>query len=201
MNAKKIVAALLAVVLLIGIGVGGTLAWLMDTTDPVVNTFSPAGINITLTETFNTDTDNNSVADAWVNEMVPGATYAKDPVVAVDGTVTDVDVYLFVRFLEENNAATYLNYTSMLTKAGSGWTLVPGTTDVWYREVKVTDSVKSWNLLENNTISVNSTAVTKENMEAASTAKLTYEAYAIQTLGFDTVAEAWTAAYAQKTVG
>lgn len=196
----KGMALALALVLLLGCSIGGTLAWLIDTTDPVTNTFSPADIEITLTETFNTDTDNDGVNDAWEQEMVPGVTYIKDPVVAVDGSKTDVDCYLFVRFTETNDPSTYLTYTSNLT-ADNDWEQVPNTTDVWYRIVKVTDSIKSWNLLKDNQITVKNT-VTKDNMAAAVEAELTYEAYAIQYVGFENdVAGAWAAAYAQKTTG
>lgn len=194
----KVVCLLLVVVLMFGCAVGGTLAWLMDTADSVVNTFSPSNIKITLTETYNTDADGDGTSDTWQQKMVPGAEYVKDPVVSVDGSKTDVDCYLFVRFVEEGNPGTYLTYTSTLTTA-NGWIQVPGTTDVWYRIVRVGESVKSWNLLDGNKITVNTT-VTKENMAAASAAKLTYEAYAIQYLGFENDLDgAWAQACAQKT--
>lgn len=47
---KKMVAVLLAVALLIGCGIGGTLAWLMDTTPAVTNTFTVGNVDITLVE-------------------------------------------------------------------------------------------------------------------------------------------------------
>ena len=40
--------AMLALVLVIGCAVGGTVAWLVSSTDPVVNTFTYGDINITL---------------------------------------------------------------------------------------------------------------------------------------------------------
>ena len=51
----KAVVMLLAVVLLLGISVGGTLAWLTAKTNPVNNVFTPSNIDVTLTETWNTD--------------------------------------------------------------------------------------------------------------------------------------------------
>ena len=48
---NKTVAILLALVLAIGCAVGGTLAWLISKTDPVVNTFTYGDINIGLEET------------------------------------------------------------------------------------------------------------------------------------------------------
>ena len=187
MNMKKVLAMMLAVLMIVTATVAGTVAWLTTSTQEVKNTFSPTDIAITLTETFNADTNGDGTKDAWVNEMVPGAEYDKDPVVAVDDTKTDVDVYLFVKFVEEN--VDHVTYTSTLTEA-NGWKLVDGTTNVWWREVKVSDTEKSWNLLDGNKITVK-TDVTKDNMTTASMAKLTYQAYAIQKSGFDTATLAW----------
>ena len=177
---KRTVAILLAIVLVFGAAVGGTLAWLTDKTAEVKNTFTVGDVDITLTEN-----DGN----AWQKQMLPGKEYEKDPVVAVDGAKTNTDVYLFVKFEENNNPATYLTYTSTLTEA-KGWKLVSGTTNVWWREVKTTDDVKSWNLLEGDTITVK-TSVTKDNMADAVKAELIYTAYAIQTHGFATPELAW----------
>lgn len=62
---KKKVLSIVAVVLVLCCAIGGTLAWLTAKSDVVTNTFAPSDINITLTETPNTDTDNDGKADAW----------------------------------------------------------------------------------------------------------------------------------------
>lgn len=192
---KKTVALLLALALVFGGAVGGTIAWLTDSTDEVKNTFTTAGIDITLTETWNTDTNSDGETDAWQAQLVPGKEYSKNPVVSVDGTVTDVDIYLFVKFEEKNTPSAYLTYTSTLT-AANGWTQGEGTgegknglpANVWYREVETTDSVKAWHLLEGDKVTVK----TEFTMPAASaTPELVYTAYAIQKDGFETVADAW----------
>ena len=69
MNKKKTVLVVALVISMIAIAVGGTLAWLTATDDAVVNTFTPAGIEITLTETFNTDSNNDNSNEAllWIN--------------------------------------------------------------------------------------------------------------------------------------
>lgn len=196
---KKIVILGLALVLAFALGIGGTLAWLTDKTDTVTNTFTTAGIDITLTETFNTDRNNDGKNDMWQAKMIPGYTYAKDPKVTVEAN--SEDCYLFVKFEEKNNPSTYLTYTSNLT-AANGWTQGEGTgegkngvpTDVWYRKVTSSTSGQSWNLLSGNTISVKDT-VTKDNMNTAAAATLTYTAYASQlykSAGVEfTAAEAW----------
>lgn len=55
-RAKKPLAALVALVLIIGAVVGGTLAYLAARTDAIVNTFNPAKVDITVEENFNGST-------------------------------------------------------------------------------------------------------------------------------------------------
>lgn len=190
---KKTIALVLACILCVGIGIGGTLAWLTADAGSLVNTFTATDIEVTLAETFNVDSDNDGTNDKWQAQMVPGVSYTKDPVVTVTSNTT-VDCYLFVKFEESKDASKYLDYTSLLTTA-NGWALVPGQTNVWYREVKTTDAVKSWHLLDGDTVTVNGENVTKDNMATAAATTLTYSAYASQlyknnTATF-TAAEAW----------
>ena len=177
---KKKLMTVLALVLVIAMSVAGTIAFLTDTTGPIANTFTVGKVDITLTETFNTDTDDDGENDAWQAQLIPGTTYTKDPIV----TVTDdsEDCWLFVKFEEKNDAATYLNYTSNLTLE-SGWTQGDGTNipaNVWYRAVAKDATVKSFHLLANDTVTIDSTAVTNDNMNDAATAELVYTAYACQ---------------------
>ncbi len=177
---KKAWVSLVAVVLVLCCAVGGTLAWLTDKTDEVKNVFTPAGIEVTLTETPNTDTNNDSKADAWKADMIPGFSYTKDPVVTVKGG--SVDCYLFVKFEENGDPTKYLTYTSTLNVA-NGWTQGDGTdipSNVWYREVSASDTDQSWHLLLNDTIAVDGAAVTEGNMTQAAAAELVYTAYATQ---------------------
>ena len=69
---NKTVAILLALVLAIGCAVGGTLAWLISQTNPVVNTFTYGDINIDLKE----DTKGPYT-------ITPGKAITKDPKVTV----------------------------------------------------------------------------------------------------------------------
>ena len=186
---------ILALVLVFGAAVGGTIAYLTDTTGPIANTFTVGKVDITLTETFNTDTDGDRTNDAWKAQLIPGTTYAKDPVVTV--IADSEDCWLFVKFEEKNDAATYLNYTSNLTPE-NGWTPGDGTdipSNVWYRAVNKADATKSFQLLAgDNTyttgcISVKD-AVTKDDMAAASAAELVYTAYACQKDNM-TAVDAW----------
>lgn len=178
-SSMKAVTMLLALVLVAGCAIGGTLAWLVDSTDKVENVFTTANIDVTLTETFNTDTNKDGTNDKWQAQMIPGYSYTKDPKVEV--SADSVDCYLFVKFEEANNPSTYLTYTSTLT-ADNKWTQGNGTdipANVWYRKVMASDTTRSWELLSGNTISVKDT-VTKDNMSTAASATLTYTAYASQ---------------------
>lgn len=194
---KRTVAILLAIVLVFGAAVGGTLAWLLDTTVPVTNTFTVGDVEITLDETWNTDADKDGKNDSWSAQLIPGKEYAKNPVVAVDGKETNVDVYLFVKFEEINSPKTYLAYQStMVDEYGAdanGWTKltgVDGVNDVWYRVVAKDAQVKSWELLDGNKVTVLST-LEKEDMPEENLPALRYTAYAIQTEGSANAAEAW----------
>ncbi len=175
-SGAKVLTLALALVLAVSCVVGGTLAWLTTSTSEVKNTFTAADINITLTETFNTDTNNDGTNDKWQAQMIPGYSYPKDPVVTVEKD--SVDCYLFVKFEEKNDASTYLTYTSLLDSA-HGWTKLEGVDNVWYRTVESSATDQSWNLLADDEVSVKDT-VTKDNMADAAKAELAYTAYATQ---------------------
>lgn len=184
---KRILLTASLMVLVAVVSIGGTIAWLQDNTDTITNTFAPTGIGITLEET---------VDDEF--KLIPSKEYKKDPVVTVVGSDKNVDIYLFVKFEEiaptGKTPKDYLNYTSTLTTANA-WTQGDGTnipTDVWYRTVSASKSSTSWNLLADDKVTVKDT-LTKTDMPVnADDVKLQYTAYAIQTAGFDTVADAWT---------
>lgn len=181
----KILTLVAAIALALACTAGATLAWLTDTTPEVKNVFTTADIGVTLTETFNTDTDNDNKNDAWKAQLIPGYTYSKNPKVTVKAN--SVDCYLFVKFEETSNPSTYLTYTSTLTTA-NGWTQGTGggeggngvPTNVWFREVTSSTSDQSWELLKDNQVKI-SESLTKDSMPTAKNApKLTYTAYASQ---------------------
>lgn len=193
--ATKAMVMILAVMLIVGISVGGTLAWLTAQTQTVTNTFTVGDINILLTETYNTDTDNNGKNDAWQAKLIPGTTYAKDPVVTVKAN--SEDCYLFVKFEEINNPSTYLTYTSLLTSPD--WTKLAGVTgvdNVWYRVVNASTTDQSWPLLKDNQVAVKETIVkgnpgTDEVVMPTATPELRYTAYAVQKDNISDAAAAW----------
>lgn len=189
---KKKLTTVLAIVLVVALSVAGTYAYLTDKTGPVVNTFTVGNVNITLTETWNTDTDGNGEPDAWKMQLIPGTSAVKDPTVTVLGG--SEKCYLFVKFEEKNSPTTYLTYTSTLTDA-NGWTKLEGESNVWYRVVDKADTNTSFVLLQadnkGNMVTVKD-SVTNTNMEEAAKAELVYTAYACQFEGM-TAEQAWTA--------
>lgn len=170
----KLLVLLMALTLMLGGVAGGTLAWLKTNTDPIVNTFTASDIKISLTESKNEF------------QLIPGHEYTKDPVVKVLKE-TNVNCWLFVK-IEENNVNNVLEY-SLNTE---GWTRV-ATTDgslVYSRTVTAIGEDQSWNLLKDNTVTI-SEDLELDGMAAASSATLTFTAYAIQTEGFATAELAW----------
>jgi hypothetical protein len=175
----KVVVLLLALVLLIGCAAGGTIAWLMTNTDPVENTFSASNIQIDLDETTGNE-----------YKLIPGKTYAKDPVLTVKGT-TDVDCWLFFK-VEQNNPGNFLSYELNL----DGWTALAGVDGVYYRAVTASNADQNFQLLVGKTGYANgyvsvSDQLTLNDMATASTASLKFTGYAIQKEGFDDPATAW----------
>ena len=186
----------LALVLVIAMSVAGTIAFLTDTTDPITNTFTVGKVDITLTETFNTDTDGNGTKDAWQAQLIPGTTYTKDPVVTV--TANSEDCWLFVKFEENGNPSTYLTYTSNLTPA-NGWTQGDDTdipSNVWYRSVAAATTDQVFSVLTGDKVTVK-TSVTKTMMDGLTDntrPTLTFTACAVQSAGLDTAAAAYVEA-------
>lgn len=170
---KKILITVTAVALVLCFVVGGTLAWLVDKTDPVVNTFTYGDINIELKET----TTNY--------KMVPGEDIAKDPKVTVKAK--SEDCWLFVKVEKSEKYDTFLTHA-----IAEGWIPLEDEVGVYYREVTNSTSDQSFAVLKDNKVTVNET-VTKEMLTASdfTNPTLTFTAYAIQKASFDTAAAAW----------
>jgi len=183
----KVVILLLAVVLLIGGAVGGTLAWLIASTNTVTNTFTVGDIDIDLTETVNGESQ-SALTSAVTNDgfkMVPGTDLSKDPKVTVKAN--SEDCWLFIKVTAANGVALsgqstdedYITYTM-----ADEWTAVPNNDGVYYRSVTTSNADQSFEVLKNNQVHVLDT-VTKAMMKTAETQKpsLAFIAYAIQSEG------------------
>lgn len=197
-NKTKLAVVLLAVVLLIGCTAGATLAWLMDKTDPVVNTFTYGDINIDLTESEGNVADNDNNANTNSYKMIPGATITKDPKVTVEAN--SEACYLFVKVEKSANFDNFMEYTM-----ADGWIKLDGFDGVYYREVAASSANQDFKVIKNDTVTVKNT-VTKAMLNAldagegaANYPTLTFTAYAVQKAngtGTFTAAEAWAIATA-----
>lgn len=165
--------ALLALVLVIGCVAGGTVAWLVAKTEPVVNTFTYGNINITLAETTGTN-----------YKVIPGTVIEKDPKVTVKAG--SEACYLFVKVEKVGT------FTGMSYEIADGWTALEGENGVYYRQVGSVTADTSFEVIKGNEITVSET-LTKENIPTANpTLKIT--AYAVQQENIADAATAWKAA-------
>lgn len=175
----KALVALLAFVLVIGCSLGGTLAWLMDETDAVTNTFTVGDINITLTETERE------------YKILPGVNIPKDPKVSVEAN--SEACWLFVKVEEAHwPEATESDGTRKVSYAiADGWEELEGVTDVYYRQVGASGNAQEFNVLADNTVTVSENLTKAEVNSITTNPQLTFTAYAVQKEGVNTAAEAW----------
>lgn len=182
----KLVVAMLAVTLLIGCAIGGTVAWLTDKTTAVVNTFTYGDINITLAET----TGNNY-------KIIPGVDINKDPKVTVEAN--SEACWLFVKVEE---AGTFVTNKVTYSIAG-GWTQGDGTNipaNVYYRQVNAVTTDTDFYVLAGNEkypngfVKVSEQLTKGEIKDITTNPTLTFTAYAVQKDGFDTAVAAWAEA-------
>lgn len=146
---KKTAALFLALALVVGATIGGTIAWLTATSDTVTNTFTTSNIDITLNET---DADGNTVTSNSY-QMVPGYTIDKDPTVTVKAG--SEKCYLFVKLEKSTNFDTYLSY-NVNTTGSDAWTKLDGVTDeVYYRIVEASNSDQTFSVLAAGTKTFN----------------------------------------------
>lgn len=212
---KKTLTIAIALVLVVALAVGATYAYLTATTGPVTNTFTAgkavAQGDLKLYEhlakqntdgTYSLDKTANTVTSNTYTVM-PGVNLPKDPTVEV--TAANGPYYLFV---EVTKGAKVDGDTLKYTVDSSKWFRLTSIKD---REVYVyaadgatatildgkldaTPVLKAISDTDSNTIQVSTdnakvAALTKDN------SALTFQAYACQSAGFKTAAEAFTTCF------
>lgn len=188
-SGKRLVIMLASLTLVLCTVIGGTLAWLVTETDPVVNTFTYGDINITLHETdTNKDGDNDPNTNTY--PMVPGHTITKDPKVTLKAN--SEDAWLFVKLEKSANFDDFMTY-----EIADGWTELDGVDGVYYREVSKAAQDAEFTVIKDNTVTVKG-EVTKEMLNAldangaSNYPKLIVTAYAVQRdSNIATAADAW----------
>lgn len=201
---RKILMLFFILVLIVGSVIGGTMAWLYDSTDDVKNTFTTSNIDITLTE----DAGGNNKDKKF--KMVPGYTIKKDPKVTVHAN--SEKCYLFIKVVEDGgctiDGTTYdfddfLSYEMVTDEEveNTVWTKLTGIDNVWYIVVNSSDADQSFSILNrgsatfndvsytwnDNEVLVNPTvtkemmnALTKDTNSTSTNPTLTFIAYASQ---------------------
>ena len=184
----KMFVTMLAVVLLVGCIIGGTVAWLTDKTAPIKNTFTYGDINIELHET---------TGDSY--KIVPGVNINKNPWVEVKAG--SEPCYVFVK-VEEKGTFVEGKVTYSISE---DWIKLEGVEDVdnvWYLECDMSEEPNpiSYKILAGDEQYTNGVILVSENLTKEDIAKiaendatptLTFTAYAVQKAGSANAAAAW----------
>lgn len=176
----KTFVAMLALVLVIGSAVGGTVAWLVSSPNAVVNTFTYGDINITLSETTGDD-----------YKIIPGVNIDKDPKVTVKK-----DSEACWLFLKVEKKGTFVA-NKVTYSIADGWTKGNGTNipaNVYYRAVDAVTRDTDFAVLKDNKICVSEELSKRDIQSITAQPTLTFTAYAVQKDGIADVDTAWTKA-------
>jgi len=173
---KTMLMAVAATLVTSGVA-SGTLAWLIDRTPEVTNTFTYGDINITLEETDNNiDQDGNPNTNEY--NMTPGAVIDKDPQVTV--LANSEESWVFVKLEKSDNFDDFMSF-----EIADGWTALAGVEGVYYRKAEASEEDVVYPVLKDDKVYV-SIDVTKEMLneldagEVPNYPQLIISAYAIQ---------------------
>lgn len=188
-NAKKLILLALCAVLLVGASVMGTLAYLTSQTETITNTMTVGQVKITMDEApvdvYGVVQAGNRVTTGNTYKLIPGHEYVKDPVIHV-GSESE-DCWLFVKI--ENGIVDIEKAGKTIAEqlATNGWTQIDTANNVWAYGTKAEadDEVKTFEYF---------TIDGEKDIASYADKTIAITAYAVQADGFDTAAEAWTAA-------
>ncbi|MBO5223449.1 MAG: hypothetical protein J6C23_02925 [Clostridia bacterium] len=172
-KSTKLLLLVLSFVLVIGVAVGTSFAFLFDRTGTIENVFTVGNIEIELTETNNT------------YKLVACAEIPKDPKVTVKAR--SEDCWLFIKIDESDGLSEVLEY-----ELADGWEKYLGYTgqgSLWYRKVSYAETIQEFYVLKDNIVTVKD--VTTKKLQNVQNPTLTFTAYACQQLSVETVEEAW----------
>ena len=202
MSNKKFIAILsvfvmLALTMVVGCAVDGTVAWLVSESKSSVSTFTLGDINIKLT----------GESESQPLKIIPGVGIRRSLKVTVDPN--SEACWLFVKaeetnwpdFTDANGTARKVSYS--VAAGDNGWKALENVPGVYYREVSAEDAkagieyyVLAGSAEHPNGVVTVSRELTKTevNSLAGTQPKLTFTAYAVQREGIDDAAAAWAAA-------
>jgi len=200
---SKVAAVAIALVLVCCMAVGGTLAWLMDETDEVVNTFTSAELfadpttDFTLWEHEVADEDKDgqyTLTDVETDEgieytILPGVNIPKDP--TVDVVNLKSNAYLFIKVV--STLETGLSYA-----LDDCWEAVDGYSGIYVYTVDdsaVIDVQGATKTFEANILADKQIVVATDYV-ANTPGSLSFTAYMVQATGNGAnAAEAWANTY------
>lgn len=170
---KRISWLIILIMLILTASVGVTLAWIVASSRPVVNTFTVGNIELVLTE---------NTGKSY--KMIPAVNIKKDPTVTVKAGSDSC--WLFVKAEKSTEFDSYMTY-----EMADGWLPVEGEDNVYFRQVEGSFEDQIFAVLKENRITVKET-ITEEELDAVqANPTLTFSAYAIQAEGIYTVQTAW----------
>lgn len=195
MSNKKFIAILsvfvmLALTMVVGCAVDGTVAWLVSESESSVSTFTLGDINIKLTE---------AEAESQPLKIIPGVEIRRSLKVTVDPN--SEACWLFVKVEETNwpdlkKTDGTTRKVSYSVNVPNDWKALEGNPGVYYREVSAEDAKTGVEYDVNGVVAV-SKELTKAEVNSIASGtqpQLSFTAYAVQRLGIDDAAAAWAAA-------
>lgn len=193
MSNKKFIAILsvfvmLALTMVVGCAVDGTVAWLVSESESSVSTFTLGDINIKLTG----ESESQSL------KIIPGVGIRRSLKVTVEPNSEACWLFVKVegtnwsRFPDANGTAKVF-YSVDVQK---GWIALNDHPGVYYREVSAEDAKTGveYDVNCNVTVSQMLTKAEINSIASRTQPQLSFTAYAVQRLGIDDAAAAWAAA-------
>lgn len=166
---------IIAAALLLVLGIGATIAYLVSSPATVHNTFTVGNVSITLQETTGAE-----------YKLAPGVALPKDPTVTVKAG--SEACWLFVKVEKEPALDAFCTY-----EIQSQWTPLPGQNGVYYCQAAKADTDQAYSILADNCVTVKDT-VTEQALAAMTPyPTMKFTAYAIQSEGISTAEDAWQA--------
>ena len=179
---KKKLTLVVSLLLVMALSIGGTLAYLTDTTDAITNTFTVGNVKIALAETTGDD-----------YKIVPGDEVDKNPTITVEEDSEDCYVYAFIdnTLILDNEVVAIPNVDTTV------WTAVKvdvlGKSLYRYNEVlSAGDTAAIF-----TKVAYDGEAITAENIGNLNEGTITVTAFAHQADNIDNVTVADEAAIAQ----
>ena len=193
MSNKKFIAILsvfvmLALTMVVGCAVDGTVAWLVSESESSVSTFTLGDININLT----------GESESQPLKIIPGVKIERSLKVTVEPN--SEACWLFVKVEGANwshfpdaNGTAKVSYS---VDVQDGWTALNNHPGVYYREVSAEAAQRgdAYDVNCNVTVSQMLTKAEVDSIASGTQPKLSFTAYAVQRDGIDDAVRAWEVA-------